>query len=139
MDTIVARRIVLLAVTLSFAAPLWGAATVAIQGVRVHQAPDYTRVVFDTSAPVRYRLFTLEDPPRVVLDLDDAAPRNGLELGGISIASTSVVSLRSAVRGGKLNRRRDRQCLGLLGLQSLHGHEAAVEVERQGLPDSQRP
>jgi N-acetylmuramoyl-L-alanine amidase len=106
VDAIVARRIGLLAVaflavTSLFAAPLWGAASVAIQGVRVHQAPDYTRVVFDTSAPVSYRLFTLEDPPRVVLDLDDAAPRNGLELGGISVASTSVVSLRSAVRGGK--------------------------------------
>lgn len=97
---IVTKRIGLLAGAALFAAPLWAGATVAIQGVRVHQAPDYTRVVFDTSAPVRYRLFTLENPPRVVLDLDDAAPRDGLELGQIKLDSTSVRSLRSAVRGG---------------------------------------
>ena len=95
------RRIGMQAGALLCAAQLWVGATVAIQGVRVHQAPDYTRVVFDTSAPVRYRLFTLEDPPRVVLDLDDAAPRDGLELGRIGVDSTSVRSLRSAVRGGK--------------------------------------
>ena len=98
---IVIKQIGLLVGAILFAAPSWGGATVTIQGLRVHQAPDYTRVVFDTSAPVRYRLFTLDDPPRVVLDLDDAAPRDGLELGQIGVDSTSVVSLRSAVRGGK--------------------------------------
>jgi N-acetylmuramoyl-L-alanine amidase len=97
---IATKRIARLAGAVLCAVPLWVGATVAIQGVRVHQSPDYTRVVFDTSAPVRYRVFTLEDPPRVVLDLDDTAPRDGLELRRISVDSTSVRSLRSAVRGG---------------------------------------
>lgn len=35
----------------------------------MHQAPDHTRVVFDTSGPIDYRLFTLEGPRRVVVDL----------------------------------------------------------------------
>ncbi|MDE0349876.1 MAG: N-acetylmuramoyl-L-alanine amidase [Gammaproteobacteria bacterium] len=45
----------------------------------MHQAPDHTRVVFDTSGPVDYRLFTLEDPRRVVVDLRQTRVRRGFE------------------------------------------------------------
>ena len=45
----------------------------------MHQAPDHTRVVFDTSAPVEYRLFTLERPRRVVVDLRDTRVQRGFE------------------------------------------------------------
>ena len=50
-----------------------------LEGIRMHQAPDHTRVVFDTSAPVDYRLFTLERPRRVVVDLRDTRPRRGFK------------------------------------------------------------
>ncbi|MEZ5560142.1 MAG: N-acetylmuramoyl-L-alanine amidase [Pseudomonadales bacterium] len=40
-----------------------------LQGVRVAESPDHTRVVFDTSGPADYDLFTLANPPRVVVDL----------------------------------------------------------------------
>ena len=42
-----------------------------LEGVRMHDAPDYTRVVLDVSAKARYDLFTLRNPDRVVIDLDD--------------------------------------------------------------------
>ena len=45
----------------------------------MHQAPDHTRIVFDTSAPVEYRLFTLDRPRRVVVDLRDTRPRRGFK------------------------------------------------------------
>jgi N-acetylmuramoyl-L-alanine amidase len=141
---IAAKRIGLLAGAVLFAAPMWAGATVAIQGVRVHQSPDYTRVVFDTSAPVRYRVFTLEDPPRVVLDLDDTAPRDGLQLGQISVDSTSVRSLRSAVRGGKNFRivldvdRVVRPNAFTLQPIASYGHRLVVDLYSQAATPQQR-
>ncbi len=141
---IAAKRIGLLAGAVLFAAPMWAGATVAIQGVRVHQSPDYTRVVFDTSAPVRYRVFTLQDPPRVVLDLDDTAPRNGLQLGQISVDSTSVRSLRSAVRGGKNFRivldvdRVMRPNAFTLQPIASYGHRLVVDLYSQAATPQQR-
>jgi len=42
---------------------------IAVQGVRTWSAPDNTRVVFDLSGPTRYRVFTIQGPQRVVVDL----------------------------------------------------------------------
>ncbi|HTT07886.1 MAG TPA: N-acetylmuramoyl-L-alanine amidase [Gammaproteobacteria bacterium] len=47
--------------------------------MRVWPAPDNTRVVFDMSGPVKYEIFTIPDPNRVVIDVDQAqviAPLN---------------------------------------------------------------
>ncbi|HET9817542.1 MAG TPA: AMIN domain-containing protein, partial [Rhodanobacteraceae bacterium] len=44
-----------------------------VTAVRIWGGPDSTRVVFDLSAPVDYRLFQLDKPDRVVLDLDNGA------------------------------------------------------------------
>ena len=56
-----------------------GIGAAELEGIRMHQAPDHTRVVFDTSAPVEYRLFTLKRPRRVVVDLRDTRVRRGFE------------------------------------------------------------
>jgi N-acetylmuramoyl-L-alanine amidase len=40
-----------------------------VQNLRLWPAPDNTRVVFDLSAPVRYEVFTIDNPHRVVIDL----------------------------------------------------------------------
>ena len=34
----------------------------SLEGVRVHDAPNYTRVVFDTRSEVNYQVFMLETP-----------------------------------------------------------------------------
>lgn len=39
--------------------------------VRVWPATDYTRVTFESAGAVQHRVFTLENPERLVLDLDD--------------------------------------------------------------------
>jgi len=39
---------------------------------RIWEAPKYTRVVFDLSAPGEHKVFTLDNPPRVVVDLHGA-------------------------------------------------------------------
>jgi len=49
-----------------------GAASVTVQNLRQWRAPDHTRLVFDLSAPLEHRLFTLSNPDRVVIDIDNA-------------------------------------------------------------------
>ena len=44
----------------------------AVQGVRLWAAPDNTRVVFDSNAPVHYKLSTLSAPERIVIEISDA-------------------------------------------------------------------
>jgi N-acetylmuramoyl-L-alanine amidase len=51
------------ATTYSFAA--------TVKSFRVFSGPDSTRVVFDLTAPVEHRVFTLADPDRIVIDLPD--------------------------------------------------------------------
>jgi N-acetylmuramoyl-L-alanine amidase len=66
--TIYTRLLVLVGLAVAtFAA----AAETKLQDVRVWAAPERTRVVFDLSATAEHRLFTLDTPPRVVIDLQD--------------------------------------------------------------------
>jgi N-acetylmuramoyl-L-alanine amidase len=48
------------------------AETVDFQGVRLWAAPDHTRVVFDTSGSVTHKMFSLQNPDRLVIDVDSA-------------------------------------------------------------------
>ena len=45
---------------------------VTVQTLRVWRAPDHTRLVFDVSGPVEHRLFMLQNPDRLVVDIDNA-------------------------------------------------------------------
>ena len=58
------------------AAPATPASTVT--AVRIWGGPDATRVIFELSGPVDYRLFQLTTPDRVVLDLDNGAFGKGV-------------------------------------------------------------
>lgn len=49
-----------------------GAEPVRLENVRMWNAPDNTRVVFDVTSPVRHKIELLSDPFRVVVDLRDA-------------------------------------------------------------------
>jgi N-acetylmuramoyl-L-alanine amidase len=42
-----------------------------VNGVRIWPSPDSTRVVFDLSSPVKYNVFTLKNPNRLVVDLSN--------------------------------------------------------------------
>lgn len=66
------------------------AETVSVNNLRLWRAPDHTRVVFDVSGPLEHRLFTLENPHRVVVDMLDARLQGSLpevETGGPLITS----------------------------------------------------
>jgi N-acetylmuramoyl-L-alanine amidase len=48
------------------------AEVVDLKGVRLWAAPDHTRVVFDTSSSVTHKIFSLQNPDRLVIDVASA-------------------------------------------------------------------
>ncbi len=79
---------------------LWGqtAWAASLKSVRMHEAPDSTRVVFDTDAQISYQVFTLENPNRVVVDLHGVSPHANFDPAGVAIGRERVRSLRGAKR-----------------------------------------
>ncbi len=79
-----------------------GAATAAhaaeVQALRVWAGPDHTRAVFDLSGELKYKVFTLDNPSRLVLDIGEGS------LSG-SFASPATSGVLAGVRTGKLGER----------------------------------
>lgn len=67
-----------------------------VENLRSYRSPDYTRLVFDLDASLEHRVFTLENPDRVVVDLLDSELRG--EINSTDVAGTPVASIRSAPR-----------------------------------------
>jgi len=59
-----------LALALPASAVVSGAMAAEVKSLRVWEGPDHTRVVFDVSGPLQYKLFGLENPDRLVLDIE---------------------------------------------------------------------
>ena len=79
----------------------WGgvaAADLAVDGVRVWDAPDSTRVVFDLTGAVNPKVFSLPSPARVVLDFDGT--RLAADLPEVHDANPVLKSIRGARRHG---------------------------------------
>ena len=75
------------------------AETVKIEGLRVWAAPDSTRVVFDVSAPVTYKVFSLESPDRTVIDIKQARLQKRLVQPGVE--DHYLRRVRAAARNGQ--------------------------------------
>jgi N-acetylmuramoyl-L-alanine amidase len=73
-------------------------AAVAVEGVRVWRAPERTRLVLDLSENVQHKLFQLDKPARLVLDLRDTRLRT--KLSRVDLKGGPIKELRSGVRGG---------------------------------------
>ena len=73
-----------------------GAFSSDIKEVRVWQAPDHTRLVFDLSQETSYELFTLDGPERVVIDFKNTAL--ALDLNDLDFSKTPITAIRSGVR-----------------------------------------
>lgn len=70
--------------------------TIGIRGVRLWPAPDNTRIVFDVSGPLDYKVERLGNPDRLVVDISNAKLEKGLE----QPVATDVImkGIRSAPR-----------------------------------------
>lgn len=73
------------------------AETVTVKNLRLWEAPDHTRLVFDLSGPLEHRLFSLRDPDRIVIDLDNA--RLPSELPEVDTSGRVLAGLRTGDRG----------------------------------------
>lgn len=67
-----------------------------IESARLWRAPDHTRLVFDISAPVDYKIFALENPDRLVIDIIDGLQRTSFD--NLDLSTTPIAKIRSAVR-----------------------------------------
>jgi len=70
------------------------AAPVSVHNLRLWQAPDSTRLVFDLSGPLEHRLSTLNDPERIVIEMDNARLQDGL--APLDVSKSYIASVRAA-------------------------------------------
>lgn len=78
--TVAARIWILVAVILTGIVSPANAAV--IKDIRMWHAPDHSRLVFDMDKRSKFKVFTLEKPSRVVIDLDDAKLRTDIPAAG---------------------------------------------------------
>jgi N-acetylmuramoyl-L-alanine amidase len=69
-----------------------------VEEVRVWRAPDHTRLVFDLSGEVEYKLFTLDNPARVVIDIEGSSLVG--DLSRLDFSESPISGMRSAIRDG---------------------------------------
>jgi N-acetylmuramoyl-L-alanine amidase len=69
---------------------------ISIDSLRLWAAPDHTRLVFDTSAPVEHSIFSLKQPNRLVIDISNSKLK--ASLAGLAENDPLIKTLRSGVR-----------------------------------------
>jgi N-acetylmuramoyl-L-alanine amidase len=112
------------------------AGQVGVHGARMWSGPDYTRFVVDVEAPVGHRVFALDDPNRLVIDLIDARLQG--DLPEADRDDRVVASLRSGVREGDDLRivldlkQRVRAKSFNLGPSGSHGHRLVIDLSPKG-------
>lgn len=79
-------------------APLLASAQAMIQDARIWTDPEKTRLVFDLSAPFVHRIFALDHPDRLIVDIDDARLDGTLKLPAADPLDANVTGLRGGMR-----------------------------------------
>ncbi len=114
------------------------AGQVHIHGARIWNGPDHTRVVLDTAAPIRHRVFSLDDPHRLVVDITDA--RLSGDLPAAAVDDVLVSGLRSGVRQGDdlrvvLDLKQPVKAKSFqLKPNGTYGHRLVIDVSARSLP-----
>ncbi|MEM7003145.1 MAG: N-acetylmuramoyl-L-alanine amidase [Pseudomonadota bacterium] len=118
-----------------------------LQGVRIHEAPDSTRVVFDITEAVEYKVFRLQNPERVVVDLFGVQPKPAFDPAGLAAGRERIAGLRAAPRAQgyrvviDTKSRLDPKAFKLKPIQP-YGHRLVVDLydaNRNTAPPPQRP
>ena len=87
---------VLISIALGLLLVSGAALSATIDGVRLWRAPDHTRLVFDLSGPVEHKVFALNNPDRLVIDLARTSLQYATD--SLKLTSTPIKGLRSAAR-----------------------------------------
>lgn len=66
--------------------------------MRLWRAPDHTRIVFDLTAPAEHKLIVLQNPSRIVIDVENTSIKSGVT--DLELKGTPVRLVRTGVREG---------------------------------------
>jgi N-acetylmuramoyl-L-alanine amidase len=107
-----------------------------VDNVRLWAAPDHARLVFDLSTHAEADVFTLADPRRLVIDLDDS--RLNTDLAKLDLDGSAITGVRSGVRSGnglrvvlELSREVEPRHF-TLPPNDQYGHRLVVDMEYPG-------
>lgn len=95
------RRLFILIALLSFS-PLASAAE--LRDLRLWDSPESTRLVFDLNGEVQHKVFTLNNPDRVVIDISTIDKKNAAELINNAALKGVVTKMRSGMRDDGVTR-----------------------------------
>lgn len=70
-----------------------------IKGVRLWRAPDNTRIVFDLSGPAQHNMFMLNEPNRMIIDINNI--KLSTSLNKLNLKNTPIKSIRNSSQNGK--------------------------------------
>ncbi|MFC3195393.1 N-acetylmuramoyl-L-alanine amidase [Marinicella sediminis] len=106
-----------------------------VEGMRVWTGPEHTRAVFDLSDDADYKLFELDNPPRVVIDLNQATLTESLTIKN----NKDIKKVRFSSEPGKVRIVLDlHQSLKpksfLLKPTGEYGHRLVVDLNRAAKP-----
>ncbi|MBF0470474.1 MAG: N-acetylmuramoyl-L-alanine amidase [Gammaproteobacteria bacterium] len=114
-----------------------------ISEIRMWPSPEKTRLVFDISAPVEHKIFQLDAPQRVVIDLQQIALKTAVT--GRDLSATPMKRIRSGERGrGGLRLVLDLKeevttKSYLLPANDNYGNRLVVELIRPTAPEAGTP
>ncbi|QEA40996.1 AMIN domain-containing protein [Pistricoccus aurantiacus] len=69
-----------------------------VENMRLWAAPDHSRLVFDLSSPAQANVFTLDNPSRLVIDLDASQLRSDSDK--LNLQGSAIEAVRTGVRNG---------------------------------------
>ncbi len=115
------------------------AAPTQVNDVRLWSGPEGTRLVLDLSAPAKYEVFAVENPDRIVIDLENAELASP---GMLPAGQGPVKSVRSGPQAAHglrvvldLDRARDMRSFAV-GPEGSAGHRLVVELPPSGAPSA---
>ena len=106
-------------------------AAAKIKGVRIWPSPDSTRIVLDLSESSKYTYFSLENPHRLVVDVQDSKLTTSLK--NLSHDSKLLKSIRSSKKGNKTRlvfdlTKKVEPMLFALAPTAPYGHRLVVDL-----------
>jgi len=114
------------------------AASNSINGLRVWDSPDGSRLIFDLKTKPRYEIFRLENPHRIVIDLKQT--RQKTKTPQIKRNHQIIKNVRTAARNNKSRRividtkgKTDFRSYGLLPNRE-YGHRLVIELNQKNKP-----
>lgn len=81
-------------------AVLWQGSALAatVEEVRLTHAEEHTRLAFDLSAQVRYQVFNLDNPERIVIDIVDS--ELAADIAALDLSQGPIRGIRTGIRDG---------------------------------------